>query len=200
MATQSERDDRPRPKKKKKQQPASRAGLWIGLSIGGGVILFVVVTAVVIIVVAPWNLVAANKKVEQAQDNQNQQGKIGGNVVKEPTSLFGNARRRGDEVALKNEMLQVLIFYDQYAIDVPNPNARKLDGFVESFKRDSNKIYTAIKEEKYYTVNVRARNGSEDILIYESEPYSDGYFCLRANKQFEKVSAQTLKAAGLPTQ
>ena len=60
-------------------------------------------------------------------------------------------------------------------------------------------IAAAIKDEKYYTVNVRARSGSDDILIYESDPYSDGYFCLRANKQFEKVPAQTLKAAGLPT-
>jgi hypothetical protein len=197
MSTKSEPAERPKKKKKKKQSGGAGIPpllLWLG--IGGGSLVVVIVLVVVIIVAAPWNSIGADKKPAPNNNPEPQQvGKLGGNVVKEPKSLLGNARRRADEVARDNEMRNIALFFQQYCLVNRNPGTRTLDSFLDFFKRDSNAIYNAVKEEKAYTVNVKARDGSEDILAYETDPYSDGtYYCIRANSQLEYVSEQKLKA------
>src|SRR5262249_20122883 len=152
MSTKSEQAERPKKKKKKKQSGGVGIPpllLWLG--IGGGSLLVVVVLVVVIIVAAPWNSVGAPNKPAPTNDPEPQQvGKLGGNVVKEPKSLLGNARRRADEVARDNEMRNIALFYRQYCLDNRNPGTRTLDGFLDFFKTSSNAIYNAVKVEKAY--------------------------------------------------
>ena len=197
MATESARDDRPRKKKKKKK---SSAGLWIGLGIGGGVLLVILIATVVVIALRPWER-GGEKKNDIAQNPQPQQqppnNKLGGDVVREPKTVLGNIRARGNRAEADNEMKQISLFFHQYADLHKNPKTRTLDSFLDFLKRDSNSIYNKIKVEKYYTMNLLARLGSEDILVYETEEYTKGYYCFRANNQMGYVPAQELKAAGL---
>jgi hypothetical protein len=197
MATESARDDRPRKKKKKKK---SGAGLWIVLGVGGGVLLVILIVTVVVIVLRPWER-GGDKKNEVAQNpapkEQPPINKLGGDVVREPKTRLGNFRARGNQIQRDNEMIQIASFFRQYCDIAKNPDSRKLDGFLDFFKRDSNSIYANIKDEKVYTVNVRARVDSEDILAFETEVYTDGYYCVRANNQLGFVPAQEMKAAGL---
>jgi len=197
MTTESARDDRPRKKKKKKK---SSAGLWIGLGIGGGVLLVILIAIVVIVALRPWER-GGEKKNDIAQNLQPQQqppnNKLGGDVVREPKTVLGNIRARGNRAEADNEMKQISLFFHQYADLHKNPKTRTLDSFLDFLKRDSNSIYNKIKVEKYYTMNLLARLGSEDILVYETEEYTKGYYCFRANNQMGYVPAQELKAAGL---
>ena len=197
MATESARDDRPRKKKKKKN---SSAGLWIGLGIGGGVLLVILIAIVVIVALRPWER-GGEKKNDIAQNLQPQQqppnNKLGGDVVREPKTELGNIRARGNRAEADNEMKQISLFFHQYADLHKNPKTRTLDSFLDFLKRDSNLIYNKIKVDKYYTMNLLARLGSEDILVYETEVYTRGYYCFHANNQMGYVPAQELKAAGL---
>ena len=183
-------------RKKKKKKPGSTLP-WLWLGIGGGVLLVVLIVAGVVLAVRPWE--RGGEKVKVVENNvppPQPQGnhKIGGEVVREPKSLLGSIRARGDRAALDNELRQIVLFLNQYANDLPNPNARSLDGFLNFMKRDSPKIHDAIKAEKYYTVNVKARLGSSDIIAYETEIYSNGYYAARADNSMGFVSAPELKA------
>lgn len=198
MTTDYARDDRPRKKKKKKK---SSAGLWIGLGIAGGVLLLILVAIVVVVVVRPWERGGA-KKDDVAQNPPPQQeppriNKLGGDVVREPKTRLGNMRARGNRAEADNEMKQISLFFHQYVELHKNPKTRTLDSFLDFMKRDSNLLYNKIKVEKYYTMNLLARLGSEDILVYETERYTSGYYCFRANNQMGDVPAQELEAAGL---
>ena len=46
-------------------------------------------------------------------------------------------------------------------------------------------------------MNLKARVRSEDIVVNESEKYTQGYWCVRANREKGFVSAEELTAAGL---
>jgi hypothetical protein len=200
MATESARDDRPRKKKKKKK---SNAGLWIGLGIGGGVLLVILIGIGVVVALRPWER-GGEKKNDIAQNPQPQQpqqqppnNKLGGDVVREPKTVLGNMRARVNRTEADNEMKQISLFFHQYADLHKNPKTRTLDGFLDFLKRDSNLLYNKIKVQKYYTMNLLARLGSEDILVYETEEWTNGYYCFHANNQMGYLPAQELKAAGL---
>jgi hypothetical protein len=197
MTTESARDDRPRKKKKKKK---SNAGLWIGLGVGGGVLLVILIAIGVVVALRPWER-GGEKKHDIAQNPQPQQqqpnNKLGGDVVREPKTVLGNIRARGNRAEADNEMKQISLFFHQYADLHKNPKTRTLDSFLDFLKRDSNVLYNKIKVEKYYTMNLLARLGSEDILVYETEVYTKGYYCFHANNQMGYLPAQELKAAGL---
>jgi hypothetical protein len=197
MTTEYARDDRPRKKKKKKK---SGAGLWIGLGIGGGVLLVILIATIVIVVLRPWerdgvkkDVVAQNPPPQQQPGNN----KLGGDVVREPKTRLGNMRARGSRAEADNEMKQISLFFHQYVDLHKNPKTRTLDSFLDFLKKDSNLLYNKIKVEKYYTMNLLARLGSEDILVYETERYTSGYYCFRANNQMGDVPAHELEAAGL---
>jgi hypothetical protein len=196
MATESARDDRPRKKKKKKK---SGAGLWIGLGVGGGVLLVILIAIVVVVALRPWERggekkdnVAQNPPPQQQPPNNN----LGGDVVKKPKTLLGNIRARGAQAERDAEMIGIVRLYHAYCDEVKNPNARNLDGFLRSIRSEPAKIVNGVRS-KEYLINYKARVGSDDIVVYESEQYDRGYFCFHANNQSDYVPAQELKAAGL---
>ncbi|MSQ97305.1 MAG: hypothetical protein EXR98_22500 [Gemmataceae bacterium] len=134
----------------------------------------------------------------KAPPNPNQDG--GAKPVKKgPQSLLGNIRARGQKVEQDNEMVQLTTFFNTYCVDFPNANGRNLDGFLDSIKRQAGAIHNKIKVEKFYTVNVKAKMASDDILAFETELYSEGYRCVRANNALEYVPEKQLKATlGIP--
>jgi len=198
MSIESKQDGRPRKKKKKKEKSGPGLALWLGIG-GGG--LLVVLIAVGVVVARPWEWGSAKKEVAQNNPQpvqpQPPPPRPDGNVVKNPKSLLGNIRNRVNMTERDNEMRQIFLFFTQYADIAKNPASRTVDGFLESFKRDSNLIYAKINTDNLYTVNVRARVDSQDILAFESEAYTDGYYCVHANNQLGFVSPQDMKAAGL---
>ncbi len=120
-------------------------------------------------------------------------------VKKGPQSFLGTLHARGERVALDNEMKQIAIFFNAFCIDHPNPGTRKVEDFLNSIKRDSYKIHEGIKTERFYTMNMKARLGTDDILAYETQMYSDGYYCIRATGQLGLVSQKEWQAAlGIP--
>lgn len=196
MATESKRDDRP--KKKKKKKP-SNFGLWVGLGIGGLVLLIALIATGVVIAMNRKPAADANKGNPPVAQNppappppDNQRGA----VVKNPKTLLGNIRARGDQIERDAEMVGVVRLYHAYCDEVKNPNVRNLDGFLQSIRSEPAKIVNAVKS-KTYLINFKARLDSADIVVYESEKYDRGYFCFRANNQSDYVSAQDLNTAGL---
>lgn len=120
-------------------------------------------------------------------------------VKKGPQSLLGRVHARGVKAEQDNEMVQIATFFNAYCIDFPNANGRSLDGFLNSFQRQAAAIHNKIKVEKFYTVNVKAGMVSEDIVAFETQLYTEGYRCVRANNQLAFVAEKDLKAAlGLP--
>lgn len=109
-------------------------------------------------------------------------------------SMLGNVRARGERAKLDNELKQLALFFNQYCNDVPNPNARTLDGYLTWIKRDSPDLHNAINVQKYYTVNVKARPNADSIIAYETEPYTDGYYCVKTNNFLGILSEREWKA------
>jgi hypothetical protein len=138
---------------------------------------------------------AEDKKAEDRKEEQ-PQGKLGGEVVREPKSELGNIRRRPELLARDAEMRGIVTLFDAYCDEIKSPSARNLDSFLQSIRSESGKIVLAVKN-KEYVVNFKARPRSEDIVVYESERYSQGYFCVRGNREMGFVSAKDLTAAGL---
>jgi hypothetical protein len=195
MPAESAKDDRP---KKKKKKPKSNSGMLLWLAIGGGaLVLLLLIGGGVLIAWAPWSRGANKQNVAQNPQPKEKDPEvnvpIGGNVVKEPKSLLGTVRHRGDRASRDNEMRQIVLFYHQYCDTFTNANSRSVDGFLDFIKRDSPKIVNEFKE-KYYTLNPKARPNGDSIVVYETEMYTNGYYVFRANNQFGFVSAQELKA------
>jgi hypothetical protein len=195
MTTESSKDDRPR-KKKKKKPGSSVPWLWIG--IGGGGLLAILIIAGVVPAVRPWERAGEKVKVVENNPPPQPQGnhKVGGEVVREPKTLLGNIRARGDQIERDALMAGFVPLYNAYCDEVKNPNARNLDGFLQSIRSESGKMVNAVRN-KDFLINFRARVDSDEILAFEAERYTSGYYCIRANKQFNYVSAQDLKTAGL---
>jgi hypothetical protein len=156
-------------------------------------VIGVIVTAV--IVARPWERIGAEQK-NQARNNEPQQpGKLGGEVVKNPQTVFGKPRRRADEVERDSIMRGLVTLHRAYCEDNRNPNARTLDSFLQSIRTESSKLVNAVKD-KEYTMNLKARVGSEDVVAYETEAYDDKtYYCVRANGQMEYLAPDALRAA-----
>jgi hypothetical protein len=199
MATKTEKDDPPKKKKKKKK---SNTALWIGIAIGGGVLLLLLVVGGVLMAWRPWegggdpNKVAQKNPPAPAPQPQGG-GQIGGQVIREPKTFLGGLRARGDRAEKDNEMRQIMLFHTQYCDLFKSANSRTMESFLDFMKRDSPKLYNDLKETKYYTLNLKARVGSDEIVVYETEQYTTGFYVFRANSQMGFISPQELKAAGL---
>ncbi len=198
---QLEEEDRPAKKKKKGKKAKKGSSSTLLFVIGAVAILL-------LLLVGGGGTAYYFLKPEPERPKTNPQAKvdpppqpqgnnpIGGKVVREPKSFIGNMRAQGDRIERANEMKQIALFYQQYCDTITNPNSRNLDGFLNFMKRDSIQIHDAIKD-KHYTVNLRAKLGSTDILVYETELYTVGYYAYRANNEIGHVTDQELKA-GLP--
>jgi hypothetical protein len=96
-------------------------------------------------------------------------------------------------------MVQIATFFNTYCVDFPNANGRNLDGFLGTIRLQGGAIHNKIKVEKFYTINVKARMASEDIVAFETELYIEGYRCVRANNEVGFVPEKELKMAlGIP--
>ena len=115
MTTESARDDRPRKKKKKKK---SSTGLWIGIAIGVGVVLLLLLGGGVLIAMRPWERGAEKKDVAQNDPPPPAQpqgdGKLGGQVIREPKTRLGNIRARGDQLQRDALMAGFVPLYNAY--------------------------------------------------------------------------------------
>lgn len=184
-------------KKKKKRKPQSAMPLVI-LAIAAGilVLLTVVGAGVAFFLTRPDPPRKDGQANAQPQDPAPlEKDKWRGDMPKNPKSLLGRARAKGDRAKLDNEMRQIAIFFNQYCIEAPSPGARTVDGFLNYIRRDSNVIYSAIKEEKFYTVNVKAQLSSDSIIAYETEPYDNGYYCIKSNGFIGIVPEKEWKAS-----
>jgi hypothetical protein len=184
-------------KKKRKKKTAGSPKLWYIIGSVAAVVVFLGVGVTVLVIAKPWNAVE-RKKAEAAQNvpEPEKPGKIGGEVVREPKTLLGNIRRRPELLARDAEMLGIVTLFDTYCDEVKNPTNRSLDGFLESIRRENAKTVMGVKN-KDYIVNVKARPRTEEIVVYESEKYTQGYYCVRGNRATGFVSAEDLKTAGL---
>lgn len=190
-------------KKKKKGGGVDIPWLFIGL--GAAALAIIGVCVGILIWWGPWRTddnVAKTKdkpagggQIDQMMMKPPPQGNnpIGGEVVKDPKSFIGNLRARGDRLERDNEMRQIAIFYEQYCDVNKNPASRNLQTFLDFMKKDSLTIHDAIKD-KHYTVNLKAKQGSEDIIVYETEEYTVGWYVFRANQQFGNVTKAELQA------
>ncbi|MBI2807635.1 MAG: hypothetical protein HYX68_21860 [Planctomycetes bacterium] len=198
MATKSERDDRPR---KKKKQSAGNTGLWIGLGIGGALLLLLLVGGgVTLAIMKPWARNAEKKEVLAQNPPPKQEAPVnpgpkGIQVRKNPKSLLGRVYYRGTRASLDNEMRQIKLFYEQYCLEYPNANKRTVDSFLNYIRRDSFQIHNAIKEDKFYTMNVKARLDTKSIIAYETEAYDEGYYCIQSDGSIGIVSEKDWKAS-----
>ena len=170
MTTESTKDDRPR-KKKKKKQGSNVPWLWIG--IGGGGLLVILIVAGVVVAVRPWERVGEKVKVVENAPAPPPQGnnKLGGQVVREPKTLLGSIRARGDQIERDALMAGFVPLYNVYCDEIRNPNSRSLEGFLQSIRSESGKLVLAVRN-KDFLINFRARVESEDILAFEAEMYT----------------------------
>ena len=111
MATKSDRDDRPR--KKKKNEAPSKFGLWIGLGLGGLLVLLLLIGLGVVLSLRPWAAKDEEKKpVAKAPVDpkpvQQPDNKL--TVRKDPKSLLGRVYYRGTRAELDNELRQIRLF------------------------------------------------------------------------------------------
>jgi hypothetical protein len=190
----SDVDERP-PKRKKKKKKAK----------GGFPVVIVAAIAVIVLLLGgagaglTYFLTRPRPEPQAEVDPKPEPprpGNLGEDVVKRPKTLLGNIRARGAQIERDAEMIGIVRLYHAYCDEVRNPNARNLDGFLRSIRSEPAKIVNAVNS-KEYLINYKARVGSDDIVVYESEQYDRGYFCFRANNQPDYVPAQELKAAGL---
>jgi hypothetical protein len=194
MSTRSETDDRPRKKKKKKSGGGIGSGMWIGIAVGGGSLAIILIVTGIVLATRPWERFE-QQEVAKKQPEKFEPGKLGGNVVKNPKSTLGKARRLADEVVRDTQMRGLVALHRDYCEIVKNPNARTLEGFLESIRREPSSLVNAVKD-KDYTINFRARLGTEDVVAYETEIYDDQtYYAVRGTGQFGYLRPDTLKAA-----
>ena len=117
-------------------------------------------------------------------------------MPRNPKTTAGNIRARIERTRLDNELNQIKLFFTQYDLNVSNPNARTLDGFLKFIERDSKQIHDSIKE-KFYTMNMKARLDTDSIICCETEPYNEGYYAVKSGGTIGFISPQEAKAAGL---
>jgi hypothetical protein len=133
----------------------------------------------------------AGKKQPPVNQDGGQPGK------KRPQSLLGAVYAKGDRVRLDNDLRNLNLAFIQYCGDFRNPNSRTPEGFLKSIS--GTHLHNAVKVEKTYSINLKARLDGDEIVAFETEMYVEGYSCIRANGQIGLVPEKELKAAlGIP--
>jgi hypothetical protein len=109
---------------------------------------------------------------------------------KDPQSLLGRIKAKAVRTGRQNELRQIALYFSA----APTP-PRTLDQFKNEFKVQANSLYQAITD-GYYTINLKARQGSQDIVAYETE--GDGsnlHYFARADGSVDAMPGDQLKAA-----
>lgn len=150
-------EDEERPRKKKKKKQKSNKGLLIGLVIGGVVLVAVVV--LVIVLNLPRGQASKGPVAENPPPKQNPVQQPVPQPQPHPEQRVAGIANRGEDTAVRNDMKQIGIFYNQYLITNPKgPKSTK--AFADEIRRDAPHIAQALDKEIYYLLPGVRRNAN----------------------------------------
>lgn len=185
-------------KTQEKRKKVKKGGdTWLIVGVLAGIVLVVGIVILIIFLNRGPGADAQAKGKEPVQPVQGQpvQGDGGAAVPvheprkqEKPKSLLGNIRARAIRTERQNELRQIATFYS----GMPSP-PKSLAEFQKEIKRDAPAIHQAI-EDGYYTINLKARQFSEDIVAYETE--GDGanlHYFARASASVDAMSTDDLQ-------
>lgn len=188
-----EDEEEEREARKKKRKPFVFPIFWVGIAAavlvllgGGGGLTYYLLNR------PPPPRVEPQAKV----DPPKVEGPAGGVPKTKPKSLFGNIRARALGTARDAEMEGIVALHLDYCETFKNPQTRTLDNFLQSIRTVPAETIQRIRE-KYYTINLQARPLSDDVVVFETELYTEGYYCFQASKKSGFVSEQDMIAARL---
>lgn len=139
------------------------------------------------LVFAGWGCGAKREDPPPVQDDK----KLPAQADKKPPPQ-GFARKLRRPLA-QNELKQIALLYSAYVLDA-NRAPKDLATFIKANKRDAGPMMQAL-EDGWYVMNLKARQGPSDIVVYEAEADESGnVFAARLDGTVHTLTMDQVKA------